>query len=87
MAGCSIVVLMSLVLAAGLVAIVAIIGVAVFFLIFGVLFLILGFIVLKKKDNPQKYRVLRIVLISIGFIFLFIVIMGFVALVAAFMLS
>ena len=87
MAGCSIVVLMSLVLAAGLAAIAALAGAMVFFLVFGVLFLIFGFIFLKKNDNLQKYRILSILLISMGFLFLFIVAVGVFGLIAALVLS
>ena len=87
MAGCSIVVLMSLVLAAGLAAIAALAGAMVFFLVFGVLFLIFGFVVLKKNDNLQKYRILSILLISMGFLFLFIVAVGVFGLIAALVLS
>lgn len=87
MAGCSIVVLMSLVLAAGLAAIAALAGAMVFFLVFGVLFLIFGFIFLKKNDNLQKYRILSILLISMGILFLFIVAVGVFGLIAALVLS
>jgi len=78
---------MSLVLAAGLAAIAALAGAMVFFLVFGVLFLIFGFVVLKKNDNLQKYRILSILLISMGFLFLFIVAVGVFGLIAALVLS
>jgi len=78
---------MSLVLAAGLAAIAALAGAMVFFLVFGVLFLIFGFIFLKKNDNLQKYRILSILLISMGILFLFIVAVGVFGLIAALVLS
>lgn len=84
MAGCSIVVLMSLLAVAGLAVIIAALGAVAFCLVLGIVLLVVSFIVLKKKDDSQKYRTLRIVLTVIGFLSLLIGAFGILALAASY---
>lgn len=66
MAGCSIVVLMSIILAAGMAVLVTILGISAFFFVLGIILLILSFTVLKKEAAMQKHRGLRIACMIIG---------------------
>jgi len=75
---------MSLVLAAGLVVFIAVVGALAFCLVFGAVFLIAGLVVLKKKDDIPKYHVMRIGLIALGAVMLFISVISLAALLIAF---
>lgn len=84
MAGCSIVVLLSLFAIASLSVLIAIFGTTAFCLVLGITFLILSFTFLKKKNDLLKYRRLRITFIIIGVISLLIAAGGIFILIASY---
>lgn len=86
MAGCSIVVLMSLLAVAGLAVLIAVFGASAFCLVVGIVLLAVSFIVLKKKENAEQYHTLRIVLTVLGFLSLLIGAFGIFVLAASFIM-